>query len=211
MRIAYSTAADGDQRDETRREAFARPLIGGRRLVVPRQVHGVAVADDRDADLSRIDGVATTDRTVAIGAYGADCPGVVIAAPDAFGIAHCGWRGTAGGMVANLCAAIAARSRAPRTEWHAFIGPGISGPRYEVDGPVLAAHAWPAASLAPSSRPGRAHLDLTSALRQDLQTAGIHHVTNSGICTCDDQRLHSFRHRGAGLVHVLLTWSDNNI
>lgn len=211
MRIAYSTAADGDQRDEARRLAFARPLIGGRRLIVPRQVHGIAVVDDRATDLSQADGVVTADRGLALGAYGADCPGVVIAAPDAVGIAHCGWRGTAGGMVGVLCAAVAARSRAPRATWHAFIGPGISGPRYEVDAPVLAAREWPGGSVTPSVRPGHAHLDLVSALRWDLADQGISQVATSGICTADDQRIHSFRHQGSGTVQLLLAWIDNNI
>lgn len=209
MRIAYSTAADGDQRDETLRLAFVRPLIGGRRLVVPRQVHGVSVVDDRAADLSQADGVVTADRTIALGAYGADCPGVVIAAPDAVGIAHCGWRGTAGGMVGVLCAEVAARSRAPRSTWHAFIGPGISGPRYEVDAPVLGARAWPTDAVSPSIRPGHAHLDLASALRWDLAEHGITQIAASGICTCDDQRIHSYRHQGAGMVQLLLAWMES--
>jgi copper oxidase (laccase) domain-containing protein len=211
VRIAYSTAADGDQRDEPRRLAFARPLIGERRLVVPRQVHGIAVVDDRAEDLSQADGVVTADAGTALGAYGADCPGVVIAAPDAVGIAHCGWRGTAGGMVGVLCAAVAARSRAPRASWHAFIGPGISGPRYEVDAPVLSARAWPMDSLSSAERSGHAHLALATVLRRDLIEAGISQIINSGICTCDDPRLHSYRHRGPGAVQLLLTWIGNNI
>ncbi len=178
---------------------------------MPRQIHGISVADARDADLSQADGVVTGERGIALGAYGADCPGVVIAAPDAFGIAHCGWRGTAGGMVGALCAAVAARSRAPRAAWHAFIGPGISGPRYEVDAPVLSASAWPADAVAPSIRSGHAQLDLAAVLRHDLAAAGIPRVEASGICTCDDQRLHSYRHQGAGAVQLLMIWIDNNI
>ena len=178
---------------------------------MPHQIHGVSVVDAQAADLTRADGVATSDRSLALGAYGADCPGVVIAAPDAFGIAHCGWRGTAGGMVGVLCAAVAARSRAPRSAWHAFIGPGISAPRYEVDAPVLAARAWPAEAISPSARPGRAHLDLRVALGRDLAGQGIAQVAMSGLCTADDQRLRSYRHQGAGAVQLLLAWIDNDI
>lgn len=206
VRVAWSTAADGDQRDASQRTAFARTQTGGRPLIVPKQVHGVVVVLHDAPDLSQADGLVTADPKVALGAYGADCPGVVIATPDALGIAHCGWRGTAGGMVVQLCAALEAISRSPHGEWHAFIGPGISGPRYEVDGPVLAARAWPVSALAPSPSPGRAFMDLAAALSADLHAAGIPAVGLSGICTATDPRLHSFRHQGAGLVQMLLAW-----
>ena len=206
VRVAWSTAADGDQRDAGLRAAFSAPLLDGRRLVVPRQVHGVVVLAHDAADLSQADGVVASDPAIALGAYGADCPGVVLAAPDALGIAHCGWRGTAGGMVARLAEALTARSRAPRDHWQALIGPGISGPRYEVDGPVLSARPWPAAALSPAATPGRAHLDLATVLEHDLRAAGITAITRSGICTAGDPRLHSFRHHGAGLVQVLIAW-----
>ncbi len=208
MRVAYSTAADGDQRDPVRREEFVRRLFADRRLVVPRQVHGIGIGDDGTGDLSAADGVVTADPLVAIGAYGADCPGVVLAAPDALGIAHCGWRGTAGGMVPELVRALAARSRHPPTAWTAFIGPGIGGPRYEVDAPVLTARTWPPAALAPAARAGHAHLDLATALAADLRTAGVSAVQVSGVCTATDPRLHSFRHRGAGVVQVLVAWRE---
>ena len=168
-------------------------------------------SDERAEDLFQADGVVTADAGIALGVYGADCPGVVVAAPDAFGIAHCGWRGTAGGMVEALCAAVAGRSLAPRSAWHAFIGPGISGPRYEVDGPVLSARAWPADSLTPSTNSERAHLDLASALSHDLAESGIQQVRTSDICTCDDGRLHSYRHQGPGAVQLLMIWIDNDI
>lgn len=206
MRVAWSTVADGDQRDAGKRMAFARALCGERPLVVPKQVHGVEVVGHDAPDLSQADGVVTGDPGIALGAYGADCPGVVIATPDALGIAHCGWRGTAGGMVAKLCAAIEGISRHPRGEWHAFIGPGISGTQYEVDAPVLSARAWPVAALMPSAQAGRAYLDLVTALKLDLHAAGVVAVGRSGICTASDPRLHSFRQRGPGLVQVLIAY-----
>lgn len=209
IQVAWSTAADGDQRDVHLREAFARPLLGSRRLIVPRQVHGVQIVQiaRHDApDLGNVDGVVTADPTTALGAYGADCPGVVLAAPDALGIAHCGWRGTAGGMVERLCTALAQVSRTPRATWHALIGPGISGSRYEVDEPVLQAHQWPASALRPSQASGRAYLDLPTVLEKNLRSAGISAIDHSAVCTATDPRLHSFRHRGPGLVQLLVVW-----
>ncbi len=206
VEVAYSLAAHGDQRDPALRAAFATPLLGQRRLVVPRQVHGITVAAAEAQDLSAADGVVTADPLLALGAYGADCPGVVLAAPDALGVAHCGWRGTAGGMVARLAAEVASRSAHPPHAWHALIGPGISGPRYEVDAPVLSARAWPTAALAPARDVQRAHLDLVTALHSDLHAIGVSHISTPRVCTADDPRLHSFRHQGAGLVQLLVAW-----
>jgi copper oxidase (laccase) domain-containing protein len=213
VEVAYSPAAAGDQRDPDRRAEFIANLsaeAASRRLVVPRQIHGIEVVTLGGADLppdqlAQADGAVTDQAGVALGAYGADCPGVVLAAPDAFGIAHCGWRGTAGGMVARLVAALAAISTAPRSSWQALIGPGISGARYEVDEPVLSARSWPAAALLPA-RPARAGLDLATALAHDLHAAGLGAVVSSGICTAGDPRLHSFRRHGPGLVQLLVAW-----
>lgn len=205
VEVAYSTAAQGDQRDVQRRREFLDPLLGPRPCIIPRQIHGALVADAGASDLSRADGVATGDPGLALGAYGADCPGVVIAAADALAVGHCGWRGTAGGMVTALTAAVAARSATPPGQWVAFIGPGISGPRYEVDAPVLGSRSWPPEAVVPTV-PGRAHLDLAVALAADLRGAGISRIIDAGICTADDPRLHSYRHRGSGLVQLLVAW-----
>lgn len=202
---AYSTAADGDMRLAGPRRAFLRRTVGLRDTVVPRQIHGVRVADARERDLADADGVVSGNARLALGVYGADCPGVIIAAPDRLAVGHCGWRGTAGGMVAQLVDAVAAKSQHPVASWCAFIGPGISGPRYEVDGPVLGARAWPPRAVLPS-REGHAFLDLAAALAHDLSVAGIRRVQHAGVCTAQDPRLHSYRHQGSGLVQLLVAW-----
>ncbi len=202
---AYSTAADGDMRHTGHRRAFLRKTIGLRTCVVPKQIHGVRVADARDTRLGDADGVVTGDPRLAIGVYGADCPGVIVAAPDCMAIGHCGWRGTAGGMVHHLVESLVGKSQHPPSAWCAFIGPGISGPRYEVDAPVLSARAWPEHALAPSVE-GRAFLDLTEVLAEDLARAGVFKIQRAGVCTAGDERLHSYRHQGSGIVQMLVTW-----
>jgi YfiH family protein len=203
VQVAYSTAADGDLREAGRRRAWLRKLKL-QSCVVPRQVHGTQVVDARE-DLSEADGVVSANPRLALGAYGADCPGVVLAAPDALAVGHCGWRGTAGGMVARLAESLAARSQHPASAWSAFIGPGISGERYEVDAPVLSARTWPAAALQPV-RPGHALLDLAVAITADLQAVGVTRIAHAGICTAADDRLHSYRHQGGGVVQLLVAW-----
>lgn len=206
VQVAYSTVADGDLRERDQRHAWlASQNIA--RCVVPRQVHGVRIVHS-DADttaLAQADGVVSSDATMALGAFGADCPGLVLVAGDALGIAHCGWRGVAGGIVGNLVAAMRTVSASGNGHWSAFIGPGISAAHYEVDQPVLTARSWPPSALT-AGRPGHAWLDVAAAIAHDLATHGVKDVQQSGICTMDDERLWSYRQRGAGQVQVLVAW-----
>ena len=208
MRLAYSTVADGDQRDRDVRHAWLASH-GIRRCVVPRQIHGTRIVQS-DADhhaLALADGVVTSDAGTALGAFGADCPGVVLIAPDALAIAHAGWRGVAGGIVARLVEAMGTVSAGRAADWHAFIGPGISARHYEVDEPVLTARVWPTVALTPA-RPGRAWLDVAGAIATDLAEHGIAQIIRSNICTREDPRLWSYRQRGAGQVQMLVAWRD---
>jgi YfiH family protein len=206
LRVASSGAADGDQRDASLRQAWLSTL-GIARCVVPRQIHGTRVVPaDADATaLASADGVVTNDPTLALAVYGADCPGLVLIAPDALGVAHCGWRGISGGIVPQLVQELAFLTSEPRQRWRAFIGPGIGGQHYEVDQPVLSAREWPAAAVS-GGRAGHAHLDLALAIVADLAQLGITAVERSGICTASDARLWSYRRRGPGQVQLLVAW-----
>ena len=205
VRCAYSTAADGDLRQAPARAAWLARVGCPWPCAVARQPHGAVVAEAVAGALPDADALVSADPRLALAAFGADCPGLVLAAPDALGIAHCGWRGTAAGIVGNLVAAVAARSRQPSATWRAFIGPGISGARYEVDAPVLAARSWPAAALRPG-RAGQAYLDLARAIADDLRHAGVADVAVSGVCTFDDAALRSHRRGDRGAVQALAAW-----
>jgi polyphenol oxidase len=206
VRAAYSTLADGDQRDRDARHAWLASR-GITRCIVPHQVHGTCIvqADADHHDLAQADGVVSAGTDVALGAFGADCPGLVLVAGDAMGVAHCGWRGVAGGIVARLVSAMRTVSASDPARWHAFIGPGISAGRYEVDRPVLAAREWPSSVVKPG-RPGHAWLDVAGAIASDLEGLGITAVQRCGVCTHDDARLWSYRRRGAGQVQMLAVW-----
>ena len=214
--VVYSCRDDGDMRSAEARDRFlARSGLRGPCAVL-HQVHGATIMtragaghlirqDEVGARLTppAADGQVGTDPDMAWGVFGADCPGLVLRSPDALGIAHCGWRGTAAGIVAQLVAAMAATSAHPVSSWSALIGPGISGPCYEVDAPVLAARSWPAQALMPS-RPDHACLDLATALAADCQDCGVWDIQQTGICTHRDPRLHSYRHDGPGPIQLLV-------
>jgi hypothetical protein len=203
--LAYSAAADGDVRERERRTAWLARAGCPWPCAVARQVHGALIAEADPARLAEADGLVTGDPRLALAVFGADCPGLALVAADALGVAHCGWRGTAAGIVAALVQALAQRSAAPPATWQAFIGPGIAGARYEVDAPVLSARAWPPAALTPT-RPGHARLDLATAIADDLAQLGIGDIRQSGVCTAADAALRSHRRGDRGAVQALAVW-----
>ncbi len=205
---AYSTADDGDARALAPRARLLARWRGPGACIVANQVHGARVVRvDPGQDPGSADGLVTT-APIALGVFGADCPGLCVATPSAIGIAHCGWRGTAGGIVRALVEAIAsAAPHDPRDSWRALIGPGIAGRDYEVDAPVLGARSWPPQAL---TREGgeRALLDLAEAIAQDCAALGVGRVQRCGINTRRDGRLHSHRRAGPGVAQLLAAWRD---
>jgi YfiH family protein len=206
LRVAFSVAADGDQREPALRQAFLRQH-GLTTCVVPKQVHGtqVVLASSAPPQLALADGLISTAEHRTLGVFGADCPGLCIDAGDVFAVAHCGWRGVAQGIVAQTVSQLRAISHTPISAWSAVIGPGISGPRYEVDDPVMRGRAWPTHCYAPS-KPGHVFLAINQVIAHDLRTLGLEKIINCGVCTANDPRLWSYRHKGAGVVQLLLAW-----
>lgn len=202
---AFSAASDGDVRDPARRQAWLERIGVPHPCAVVRQVHGVVVVDAQADRLPAADAQISTDPSLGLVAFGADCPGLCVAAPDVLGIAHCGWRGTAAGIVGQLVSAVAARSRHPVSTFVALIGPGIAAEDYEVDGPVIDSRLWPQESLRPG-RPGHAWLDLPAAIAADVRRAGLSDIATAGGSTSRDPRLWSYRRHGAGQVQALVAW-----
>jgi copper oxidase (laccase) domain-containing protein len=98
-------------------------------------------------------------------------------------MAHCGWRGLAGGIVAEAVEAVQAEAAA--------IGPGIGPCCYEVGEEVLAAFE----ALDGVAR-GRM-LDLTAVATALLERAGVSYQESSGLCTsCNPELFYSHRRDG---------------
>ncbi len=94
----------------------------------------------------------------------------------------------------------------------AYIGPGISAPRYEVGEDVRKAFVdqdpSAAASFAPG-RDGKYFADLTALARARLATAGVSEVHGGGFCTASDERFFSFRRdRTTGRMASLIWLED---
>jgi purine-nucleoside/S-methyl-5'-thioadenosine phosphorylase / adenosine deaminase len=139
------------------------------------------------------DGQATSESHLTPLVQVADCLPVAIAGPGGVAMLHCGWRGLAGGIVAEGVSRVEAEAAA--------VGPGIGPCCYEVGDEVLAEFEPLGAGIADGCM-----LDLPEVARR-LRNAGVNRVESSGLCTsCEAELFFSHRRDGertgrqAGLV-----------
>lgn len=174
----------------------------GAALAYIRQVHGTDVrrvtqptngAGADSGDPPHFDGQATALRGVAPMVMTADCLPIAVAGHGAVAMLHAGWRGLAGGIVAEGVAAL--RELGVSGSLAAAIGPGAGPCCYEVDEDVHAEFADRELDI----RTGR-NLDLKAIARAELERAGVAVVHDIGLCTiCSDPSL-LFSHRRDGGV-----------
>jgi copper oxidase (laccase) domain-containing protein len=134
---------------------------------------------------------------------------VILAAPDAIGIVHAGWRGAAAGVARTAVEAFLSRTR-DRDSVRAWMGPAIGPCCYEV-GPEVASRFAPRFSR--PSKGDRFLLDLPAAVRHELEEARIRpdRIMQPGGCTsCGGERYASYRRDGlnAGRMIALVARLD---
>lgn len=185
-------------------------------LLQGRQVHGTTVlrASAPHAEPPESDGQAAAAPGLAPIVLTADCLPIALAAapsttaappsaaasptvpPPAAAVAmvHAGWRGLAGGVLAEGVRAV--RELGGTGPLHAAIGPGAGPCCYEVGDEVRAAFAAHGDAVVA----GR-NLDLKGVARRELEGAGVAEVHDSGICTiCGDPDLWFSHRRDGGLT-----------
>ena len=197
----------GDERDRVRENRARLGSALGRLpedVVMGRQVHGIELRNHEHrqephvyAEVVKspdeVDAHSTSNPELTPLVMVADCLPVALAGPGRVAMAHCGWRGLAGGIVATAAAAVDAEAAA--------VGPGIGPCCYEVGEEVLSEF-----DQLDGVANGRM-LDLTAVATQLLEGAGVKAVESSGLCTsCNPDLFYSHRRDGertgrqAGLV-----------
>jgi len=178
------------------------------------QVHGTDVielgGDAGDTAVPRVaDAAWTQAQGVACAVLTAD--GLPVIACDragtVVGIAHCGWRGLAEGVLASLVRALPV----PASTLMAWIGPGIGQVRYEVgeevrDAVVQRAGGVARAAFVPGKRAGKYLADLEAVARVELRALGVLDIHGGGYCTVRDPRFYSFRRDGVTGRMATLIW-----
>jgi len=196
-----------DDPDAVRRNRARLEERTGARLAYIRQVHGtfvrriagtgdvgVAPLPDGDVELLEADGQATGLPGVAPLVMTADCLPIAVAGDGGVAMLHAGWRGLAGGVVAEGVRALRELGVAGPLE--AAIGPGAGGCCYEVGEEVQAQFA----AYGDEVRCGR-NLDLKAIARKDLVGAGVAAVHDVDLCTiCSDESLFFSHRRDRGIT-----------
>lgn len=170
------------------------------------QVHGVTVVEaDMQADYPQADAQFCRAPGTGCAILTADClpvllcnrGGTVVAA------AHAGWRGLAGGVLANTVEAMGE----PPGELLAWLGPAIGPGAFEVGQDVLEAFLDSGLSarardriqafFQPTGAPGKYLADLCALARLLLGESGVEQVFGGQWCTFDDSaRFYSYRRDG---------------
>jgi YfiH family protein len=157
-------------------------------------VEGLAPLPDEGVELPEADGQATPLPDVAPMVLTADCLPIAIAGKHAVTMVHAGWRGLAGGIVAEGVRAV--RELGAEGPLQAAIGPGAGGCCYEVGDEVRREFA----GYGDHVQRGR-NLDLKAIAHVQLERAGVQRVHDTGLCTiCSDPALFFSHRRDRGVT-----------
>jgi YfiH family protein len=195
---------------ENRRRVLER-LAGSdaAKLVTLYQIHSphamIVTAPWELGEQPHADAMATNVPGIALGILTADCAPVLLADNEAkiIGAAHAGWKGAAGGVIANAVKAMEDLG-ASRARIRAAIGPAISQKNYEV-GPEFRTRFLEMDSahtrfFEPGARPDHWQFDLEGFVADRLAAAEVGSVERLATCTyADGDAFFSFRrttHRG---------------
>ncbi len=117
------------------------------------------------------------------------------------GLAHCGWKPLAAGVVKKLVRAMPCRAG----DLIAWIGPGISLRNYRVgEDFVRSLRASQVESLLKGvlrSTSGGVHADLERLILNQLLALGVHVCSQRPPCTFEDKRFYSHRRDGPTTGH----------
>lgn len=195
--------------DENRRLLALHAGYDPAQLQATRHVHGTAVWKVGEPEVAECDGLVCDRVGPVLGAFAADCIPILFADPIArvIGAAHAGWRGTVGGVAANVVAWMVELGSKP-ADIRVALGPSIGPCCFEV-GPEVVEQFRAAFGDVPGmvvAGPKKEHIDLRVASRTVLERAGVapDHLDDRPPCTrCEADRFFSYRRDGReGGVHM---------
>lgn len=188
----------------------AEQVHGSKTVRVEASHRGRGAASLRDA-MPDSDGIVTNVKGVLLASLYADCVPLYFydTRNEAIGLAHAGWKGTAGAIAKETIAVMAKEFGTEPSDVVAAIGPSIGPCCYEVDGPVIDRMEGLLQELAldesdirrcmSAASQGKAKLDLKEINRQIMIKAGIlpSRIEISKWCTgCNTDLFFSHRMEG---------------
>src|SRR5262245_35668391 len=171
LNLGLKTADTRENVVENRARVAAATGYDWHRFQYGWQVHGAELrhATENRSQVTKEDGQVTEMAGHPALVFVADCTPVLLVGDGGVAALHCGWRGTAAGIVRKGVEALSG----PVT---ALIGPGARACCYEVGEEVHAEFAGY------DARRGD-NLDLPAVLRAQLAEAGVTDVHDIGMCT----------------------------
>lgn len=196
LNLGRSTEDAAERVERNRAIVLERLELSPRALATAGQVHGIDVTEVSAPGLHpSCDALITRTPGIALAVSAADCVPLLLAAPNAVGAVHSGWRGTAAGAPRAAVAALSRLAGAPPASISVHIGPSIRVCCYSVGAEV--AGQFPDSARVRSESGWR--LDLVTAARHQLLDAGIRpdaiHVVPA--CTACEPYWY-FSHRATG-------------
>jgi hypothetical protein len=192
---------------DNRLRFYVQQNIDPLKVVSARQSHSAKAVKviNREPQIIVADGLVTQARELFLTVTVADCFPVYFFEPksQSLAIAHCGWRGTLGGVIANTV--IAMNSSA--ADILVGIGPGIGRCHFEVQNDVLDKfQGYPEAVF---NRKGKIFIDLPKIISLQLKAAGVpaDNIESCGLCTfCQSDKYFSFRRDKPPKVQAMLAY-----
>lgn len=173
-------------------------------IVHSATVHKVG-GDHHGKTISETDALVTGDHNLFLTVTVADCFPVYFYNPalNIIGLAHSGWRGTAGNIVGQAVQTI---SNNP-TNLLAGIGPGIGPCHFEIKDDVLKKFAsYPEAVI---NRGNKLFVDLPMIIKKQLVVAGLksQNIENCGKCTfCLKEEYFSYRRDKPKSIETMIAY-----
>jgi YfiH family protein len=212
--LAPHRGEDREQALENRRRLCRALGLDFERLTGASQIHGPDVLMVEEADIGRgrdgrpgavplVDGLITDRPGVPLLSMSADCATLLAFDPGrrAVGAAHASWRGTVGGIAANVVAQMGRCFGCRPEDLLVGIGPSAGPCCYEVKEDVrrVAATRIDGVDRLVPRRYGRFWFDLWATLEEQLAGAGVPRgqIEQSRVCTMCDERFYSHRRDGA--------------
>ena len=190
-------------------ELDTRLRLDPRSIAIPHQVHSSTVIDADTAPAGGLegDGMVTATPLTAIGISVSDC--VPLFAVDlqegVVGLAHCGWRGVAGGVVEELLGMLACKGSDPARALF-LIGAAIGPCCYGVRGDLLACFAADEVRRFSRSTGQGVFFDLKGVVASRLVAGGVGpgKISIDNTCTsCKEYLLSSYRAGGRDCGRML--------
>jgi polyphenol oxidase len=192
---------------------FDKIGIDPRTVLVPKIFHGTVVAEAKLLDVEsgepEADALVSDDKFITLAVTVADCMSVYFFDPEnnAFGIAHCGWRGVCGGILGNIVAKMADYFGTKPEKLEVMIGPHIRSCHYEVKEDVAGKfRRYPGAV---SERGGKIYISLADAAVYQLSGSGVlpSNIIASDDCVyCLKDKYYSFRRDNPQEIEAMIAY-----